>query len=171
MWLCILMYIFWINRNIKNAQTFTSRIVRWMFCLCAWLLFLWTWFAQIDNTNNPFTDPKNSWSAEKIWVVWLAEAWTDNWGQEDSLVNVIKWVVNRALWILALIALLVVLRWGFQMVIAAWNEDQYGKWFTILKQAAAWLALIWVAWFIVSWIFWLINLVTENAWEDWWTAW
>lgn len=119
-------------------------------------------FAQLDNTINPFTDPTDTGSADQIWLVW-----TDQW-QWDSAVNVVKWFINWTLGILALIALIVLLRWGFQMVTAAWNEDRYGKWRTILKQAAIWLAMIWLARFIVSLIFWLINLLWVNAeWGAW----
>jgi uncharacterized membrane protein len=94
-----------------------------------------------------------------------------NDGQQDAFVNVIKSAVNRTLWILALIALLVLLYGGFQMVTAAGNEEQYGKWMTILKQAAFGLVMIGVAWFIVSIIFWLVNLFTttsegSTAWTD-----
>ncbi len=130
---------------------------------CSLFLLWWgTSFAQLDNTTNPFTDPTDTGNADKIWLIG-----TDQ-GQWDSAVNVVKWFINRMLGILALIALIVLLRWGFQMVTAAWNEDRYSKWWTILKQAAIWLAMIWLAWFIVSLVFRLINLLWVNA--EWW-AW
>jgi hypothetical protein len=62
---------------------------------------------------------------------------------------------------LALIALVLLLWWGFQMVTAAGDDKKYDAWFTILKQAAFGLIMIGVAWFVVSIIFFVINLVTN----------
>ncbi len=124
--------------------------------LVTWLFF-WISFAQLDNKDNPFTDPKDAWSADQVWLIG-----TDEW-QWDSLINVIKWFINWTLGILALIALIVLLRWGFQMVTAAWDEEKYKKGWTILKQAAIWLVIIGLAWFIISLIFRLINLTSTEA--------
>ncbi len=125
----------------------------------------------IDNTVNPFTDPNHSGTAEEIWVVWLSDAGAEDGGQNDAIVNVISGFVNRVLWIMALIALLILLYGGFRMVTAAGDEEQYKSWFTMLKQAAIGLVLIGVAWFIVSIIFFVINLVTVEAeGSTWWTA-
>lgn len=84
-------------------------------------------------------------------------------GQWDSFANVVRGFINWTLGILALIALIILLRWGFQMVTAAGNEEQYKKWFTILKQAALGLALIGVAWFIISLIFFVINIAGRGG--------
>ena len=85
-------------------------------------------------------------------------------GKNDAFVNVVKWATNRVLGILALIALLVLMYGGFQMVTAAWDEEKYKKGFTILKQAAIWLILIGIARFIISIIFWLVNKTADGAW-------
>lgn len=122
------------------------------------------WWVEDPFKDNPFITEWDAWWAELVNLIWTAEwAW-------DSLANVIKWFINRILWILWLIALLIVLRWGFQMLTAAGNEERYNKWWTILKQAAIWLVVIWLAWFIVSLIFRVINLTTTNAGESWSTA-
>jgi hypothetical protein len=113
--------------------------------------------AQGYEWNSLYEDPNGPWWAGNIDLVN-----TENW-TADGLVNVIKWAVNRMLWILGLIALIVVLYGGFLMVTASGNEDQYNKWFIVLKQAAVWLILIGVAWFIVSMIFWLVNLFTTSS--------
>lgn len=121
-------------------------------------------FAQLDNKENPLTAEKHSWWAEEVAIIGLKDASaTDGW-QEDGLINVIKGAVNWALWILGLIALLVLLYGWFLMVTAAGNEDQYGKWRTILKHASIWLAVIGLAWFVVSIIFWLINQTATDVW-------
>ena len=146
---------------LKNIDVYTVTL---MALLWVFLIPLF-WHAQINNAINPFVDVNHSGTAEKIAVVWLNDADATDGGQKDALVNVIRSVVNWVLGILWLIALLVLLYGGFQMVTAAWNEDQYGQWFKILKQAAFGLAMIGVARFIVSIIFFVLSLITseENA--------
>ena len=77
-----------------------------------------------------------------------------------SLLNSIKTAINWTLGILSLIALVVLLWGGFQMVTAAGDEGKYKKGFTILKQAAIGLVIIGVSWLIVSAIIWMIGLTT-----------
>ena len=100
--------------------------------------------AQVD------TNQGNFWDVEKTEDVWVAVAWQD---KEEGLIGVIKGFINWVLWILGLIALIILLWGGFQMVIAAWDEEKFNNGFKILKQAGIGLALIWVSWFIVSLIF------------------
>lgn len=76
---------------------------------------------------------------------------------ETNLLTVVKSIINWALWLLALITL-VLLLWGwFQMVTAAGDDGKYKKWFKILQQAGMWLLFISVSWLIVSLIFWVIS--------------
>lgn len=96
-------------------------------------------FNNQDSTFNPWVSGAESWELTT-----------------SGLLTWIKNVVNFVLWVLSLIALIILLWWWFQMVTAAWNEEKYKKWFTILKQAWIWLALIWFSWLIVSFIFWLV---------------
>jgi hypothetical protein len=60
--------------------------------------------------------------------------------------------------ILALVALVILIWGGFQMVTAAGNETQYKKGFKILQQAAIGLIFIGASWLIISLIFYIINL-------------
>lgn len=108
-------------------------------------------------TENPYEVSTNDGGVQNVNVIWQ---WS---GQQDAFVNVVRGVINWTLWILAFIALIILLYGGFLMVTAAWNDDRYTKWFTILKQAAIWLILIGVAWFVVSIIFRLINLVGQAS--------
>ena len=62
---------------------------------------------------------------------------------------------------LALVALVILLRGGFQMVTAAGDDGKYKKGFKILQQAAIGLVFIGVSWLVVSVIFWLIGTVTK----------
>jgi len=92
------------------------------------------------------------------------EIWWNCVTDENKLWPAIKSLINRILWLLSVIALVICLRWGFQMLTAWWDENKYKKWFTILKQAWLWLAIIWFSWLIVSTIFWLINRNTTAVW-------
>ncbi len=100
----------------------------------SWLLYMITLFVMSTvslvhwqwKPENPYVNESNGWNTKDINVIW---SWS--W-QKDAFVNVVKWAVNWVLGILALIALLVIMYWWFQMVTSAWNEDSYTKWFTIL---------------------------------------
>lgn len=109
--------------------------------------------------GNPFTEASADGEVWSIDVVGTDGGTT----KKDTFVNVVKGAINRVLGILALIALIILLWWGFQMVTANWDDGRYAAWFTLLKQAAWGLAMIGVAWFLVSIIFFVINLVTQEA--------
>lgn len=128
-------------------------------------MFVWMWNAQFQK-QGPLVNPTADWGSANLNVV---GAWA---GQQDAFVNVVKWAINWMLGILALIALIILLYGGFQMVTSAGDEDKYTAWFTILKHAATGLILIGIAWFIVSIIFWLVNLLTwSSAGSSAWTWW
>ena len=102
------------------------------------------WFGNVGNASG-------------IWVSW---AGTDQWGK---LIDVIKSFINWMLGMLALIALVVLIWGGFQMVTAAGDETKYKKGFKILQQAAIGLVFIWVSWLVVSVIFWLLTTIWVGA--------
>ncbi len=80
--------------------------------------------------------------------------------QKDALIDVIKGVVNRTLWILWLIALIILLRGGFQ-VLTAWDDEGKSEtWYKYLKTSATALIYIGVARFIVSILFYVLGLIT-----------
>lgn len=134
--------------------------------LSLWLAgMLWLGTLGIANADVQEVDMTNGWN-------WLtATVWSDQWidtiGTENdqnwSLIQIIKNFINRVLWIMALIVLVIVLVWWFQMVTASGNEEKYKKWFTILKHAGIWLVVIWLAWFVVTIIFWLLRNTTWNG--------
>lgn len=106
--------------------------------------------------------------AQRWWVIWVG--WVDLPGvdpnattaESDALVgSVIQTAVNRVLWILAFIALLILMYAWFLMLTAAGDDEKYNKWFNILKQVALWLVFIGLAWLVVSMIFFLIDLITQ----------
>ena len=80
----------------------------------------------------------------------------------SSLLSTITTAINCLLGMLALIALVVCLWGGFQMVTAAGDDGKYKKGMGILKQAAIGLVIIGVAWMFVSLIFWLIGTLSTT---------
>ena len=135
--------------------------------VCLAPMFVWTWgtvsAAWVLQPDNPYKVVDDGGETKDISLI---GTWNST---KDWIVNIIKWVINWALGILAFIALIVLLYGWFLMVTAGWESDRYDKWFTILKQAAIWLVFIGIARFVVSIIFRLINLTAEPA-STWW-AW
>ncbi len=109
-------------------------------------------FAQgaVNLPEDPFANPESWYNPNVVWW-WTAGA------QWDKLITVIKNAINWVLWILGLIALIILLWWGFQMVTAAWDEEKYNAGFKILKQSGIGLAFIAFSWLFVSLIFRLIG--------------
>lgn len=81
----------------------------------------------------------------------------------NSLLQVIRNFINWWLGLLWLLALIMLLWGGFQMITAGWADDKYKVWFKIMKQAAIWIIFIWVAWLFVMLIF-------RVVWSVWWSA-
>jgi len=110
-----------------------------------------------------------------LWWISLAQRWGVTgvtgvvlpWTTEATeaasdvlVIEIIQSAINRALGLLAFIALIILLYAWFLMLTAAGNEERYNKWRVILKQVALWLLFIGLAWIIVSMIFWIINWIT-----------
>lgn len=91
----------------------------------------------------------------------VAGAGTD---QGDSLIQIIKNAINWLLGLMGLIALVVLLWGGFQMVTAAGDDAKYQNGFKILKQAGVGLVFIGISYFFVSIIFWLIGSIAGGGW-------
>lgn len=97
------------------------------------------------------------WLVKKINVIG-----TDKWPSStllDTVSSTIKWILG----ILATIALCICLYAWFKMLTSWGDSKSYDAWWTILKNAAIWLAIIWLSWIIVSAIFWFIKL----QWWEW----
>lgn len=95
-------------------------------------------------------------------VKWLKVPESDT-KTEERFLNVVKGGFNRVLGILALVLLLMLIRWGVQMMTANGDDGKYKAGFTILKNAAMWLAILGAAWFIISIIFYVITLVANDT--------
>jgi len=73
--------------------------------------------------------------------------------------DVIKKIINYALWMLSLVALIYLIYHGFLILTAAGEEEQYKKGLKGIKYAAIAIVGIGASRLIVSFIFWLINLI------------
>ncbi len=111
--------------------------------------------AQANDVTFTEANSFGAWNTDDI-AVW----WADKGGW---LITVIKNFINWMLGLLSLMALIVLLYGGFNMVTAAWEEEKYKKGFTIMKQAWVGLAVIGLSWFIVSIIFWVIGSASGTA--------
>ena len=127
------------------------------------LFWIWTFWILLTTTsiwyvNADLYEPTGN---EKFWdttaVGWYWVAHTDDQWASEELLNIIKRVINRILWLLSLLALILCLRWWFQMLTAWWDDGKVKKWFKVLKNAAIWLAVIWFSRIAVSFVFRIVN--------------
>ena len=94
------------------------------------------------------------------WLVWTDQAIDDYNIALTKILTVIQNVVNRALWILWLIALIYLIIHWFMILTAAGDDSKQKKWLKWVKLAFIALAWIWLSWIIVSFILWLINILS-----------
>ena len=115
-------------------------------------------------TTNTWNNTDGFWKSTGVtgikWVSGTDKA--TNGAGSSSLLSTITTAINWLLGMLALIALVVCLWGGFQMVTAAGDDGKYKKGMGILKQAAIGLVIIGVAWMFVSLIFWLIGTLSTT---------
>ena len=97
---------------------------------------------QVDNISN---------SADKI---------TTQEEAEELTLNYVHRLINWALWMLAFVALIVVLYGWFQMVTAAGDDAKFKSGKAALKKAAIWILWIGLSWLFVSFIFWFVDLIS-----------
>ena len=119
--------------------------------------------------NAQWADPDTMnwfWDSHAVW--WYQLPWTSNINQDNGgeLIDIIKRVINRVLWLLSLVALILCLRWWFQMLTAAGDDGKVKTWTKILKNAAIWLVVIWLSWLLVSLIF---RIIGKFAGPNWWS--
>jgi len=110
---------------------------------------------------------------QKVWFsaiavlawIWQAFAWIDTglgkinqsvkWN-ENSLDVVIQGYVSALMGFLWLLAVLLIIYWGFIILTAAWDDGKVKKGKTIMFQAALGLFVIFIAYSLVSWIVWIL---------------
>lgn len=123
---------------------------------------------DVYDNNNPITDPVRQW-IEKVVdanddnnpdqkLIWVINPWliSDHETAMNSTMQIIKNLINYALGLLSLIALIYLIYHGFLMLTAAGNDTQYKTGFKWLKFAIIALVWVWLSWLMVSFIFWII---------------
>ena len=167
------------------------RLVQFFWCVCM-MLGLWVvwvvfsgWvdpFATLDTLSpgkdilthsiedvidtNAVDDPIVSW-LEAIAGWWkikgLYDPDADPTGSTfEKITNIIKTIVNYALSIIGLVAMVYLIYHGFLVMTAGTNEEQAGKWRWGIKYAAIAIVGIAISWFIVDFILRLIWVATGS---------
>ncbi len=77
---------------------------------------------------------------------------SDEWWV-DTLLGTIRKAINRALWLLALIALVILIVTWFNMLINSKDDKKVEEWYKVVKNIAIALVFIGVSWLLVSFIF------------------
>lgn len=125
---------------------------------------------NVDNNNNPITNPIREWVYKIIdadstntistdELKWLSNPWmisTHNVALNKTM-SIIKSVVNYAISMVSLVALVFLIYHWFLMVTAAWDDAQFKKWNKWIKTAIIAIAGIWLSWLFVSLIFYIIE--------------
>lgn len=117
--------------------------------------------------NSTISDPLRQWAFQAVssdewdyvigWIVGNDNEITEHETALNRTLWIIKNIINWALWMLSLVAIIYLLAHGFIIVTAAWDDAKYKKWLKGIKYAAIAIAWIWLSWFIISWIFRIIK--------------
>jgi len=102
-----------------------------------------TWLLALNNVN----------AAIQFWEDKINQ--NLKWSDQDAVTVIQNWVATITT-LLYIIAVIVILWAGFQILTAAWDEEKTKKWKTIIIQAAVWLLVIFIASSIVTWILWAL---------------
>jgi len=117
-----------------------------------------------DDINDPLRDGaytiiQSGDSANALDVVSADEKITNYQNAQTKTINVIKSIINYALWMLGLVALVYLIYHGFLILTASGDDTQYKKGLKGIKFAAIAIAGIGASRIIVSGIFRLIALI------------
>ena len=149
-----------------------SQILFGIVCIVTILNNFWFAARQPDGPDtqaSPQTNRYDTWN-EWFWkntkkkVSWINTSGTKTVDTTNGsrILDTIQKAINWVLWMLSFVALVLCLRWWFQMLTAAGDDWKVKTWTKILKNAAIGLAVIWLSWLIVSFVFRIINKVTNN---------
>lgn len=152
-----------------------KKIFKWLIAFIITSLGILSFTNVATADNDPRYNESNNWrwSWMSAHVGSVRTIWTNNatdWWQ-STIIDTIKNAINRVLWMLSLIALVLCLWWGFQMLTAGWDDSKVKAWTKVLKNAAIWLAVIWLAWLIIAFVFRIISRTAASTGDTWtWTA-
>jgi hypothetical protein len=137
----------------------TNKIKRFMLIVAFTMIPAW-----VAITPNPsFAQEFEWWFWKTNYVKEIDTVWASKAEKNDDLIKSIQRAINWALWLLAAVALCLVIYAWFLMLTSGWDSKKYDQWLSIIKNAAIWLVIIGVSWLIVSLIFYVINWATSNS--------
>ena len=140
----------------KNITNIGKKIIFW---IALFSIIFSQWLVMASNTWVWFS-ANWLWYVNDYEIIW---AWNvDAVWNEARIITTIRNAINRVLWILWLIALILCLWWWFQMLTAAWDDGKVKTWTKILKNAAIWLIVIGISWLVVTFVFRIINTVAAS---------
>lgn len=123
---------------------------------------------QVLNTDG-IDDPIRWWAYNMIAPEWgnglsgnIVSADTEissHQNAQSKVMDVIKNIINYALWMLAFVALIYLVVHGFMIVTAGGDDAQYKNGLKGIKYAVIAIVGVGASWLIVSAIFWLIALM------------
>lgn len=144
------------NKFIKE-NTIMKKILYWL------LTFVWLNVALFSFVPT-ITFAQDGWFwSDRFKLIPGLDLIKSNESPSDSLLDTIANAINWALAILATVAVVLIMYAWFKMLTSWGDSKWYDAWLKIIKNAAIWLVIIWLAWLIVSAIVWLVH---ENA-ENW----
>lgn len=168
--------IMWKKRFIISSILFTVWSYILNLCIAGTGMGLWNMSTiynpdqtKVINTeynsstiNNPIEDWARRVTPDNAWLVGTDETEiTDYMDALGQVLHVIQNVVNYALWILSLVALIYLIIHGFMILTAAGDDAKMKKWLKWVKNAFIAIAWIWLSWIIISFILWLINYIAS----------
>lgn len=110
--------------------------------------------------KTPIQDGASSFTKLLNWIVKAPTPWeyqTSLW----YVLSLIKYAINRLLWVLSFVALVYMLYCWF-LIFSSWSDDKNAqkgkKWITTAAIALAWL---WLSWLIISAMIWIIKVVSK----------
>ncbi len=118
-----------------------------------------------ENINDPLRDGAyniinpQGWSGTLSGMAGTDTKISSHQNAQTQTMNVIKNIINYALWMVGLVALVYLIYHWFLILTAAGDETQYKKWLKGIKFAAIAMVGIWASRLIVSGIFRLIALI------------
>jgi len=119
-----------------------NNVVKNGFYATAWLVLVW-----LNNVVNAIDFDKN-WNAEQSDLAWTSK----------PLNEVIADWMAYLVWFLYLIAIIMMIYGGFNILTAAWDEEKVKKGKTILMQAVGWLIVVFIANSVITWLInWLFS--------------
>ena len=103
----------------------------------------------------------DGWEWHVPWLVWTEQEITEYEDALNKVVRIIQNIVNYALSLLWVIAVVYLLIHGFMVLTAGWNDEKTKKWLKWIKKAFIAIAWIALSWMIIRFILRIITFATS----------